>query len=57
MEARIFVKAVVYSSTDQFKVLLTKHLRNKSAKQNVRLNQKTVKVARYVGFKSVSQLE
>ena len=57
MEVKIFAKVVVYSSSDQFKVLLIRRLRNKSVNLDVLLNQRIAKVVRPVGSKNVSQLE
>ena len=56
MEATIFAKAAVYSSSDQFRILLTRHS-NKSVNLDVLLNQRTAKAARNVVSESASQLE
>ena len=57
MEAKIFAKVAVYSSSDQYRILLTRHSRDKSVNLNVLLNQRTAKAARNVVLESAFQLE
>ena len=50
MEEKTFAKVAVYSSSDQFKVVLTRRLKNESVPLNVLSNQRIVKVVRPVGL-------